>query len=76
MKRQRKELREKREKREDVETGEVTQDTDKEGDGGFGSPSKKQNNPADAVLTEASVNEVRFTFPHPHSHRKPLIRRE
>ena len=60
-KRQRKGLREKREKQKDIETSEVTQDADKERGGGFGLSSKKQITRADAVLAEASVNEVRFT---------------
>ena len=43
----------------DIEMGDVPQDTDKGRSGGFGLSSKEQITPADAVLAEESVNEVR-----------------
>ena len=56
-KRQRKARREKA-KQEDIEMGDVPGDADKGRGGGFGLSSKEQITPADAVLAEASANEV------------------
>ena len=47
----------------DIEMGEVSQDIDKKRVGGFGLSSKEQITPADAVLAEESVNEVRLPSP-------------
>ena len=69
-KRQRKARREKREKQEDIEMGEVPEDADKGRGGVFGLSSKEQITPSDAVLAEASANEVGFAFPHSPSYRK------
>jgi len=63
-KRRRKAQREKRTEPQDVEMGEVTQDADKRGIGGFGLSSREQITPADAVLAEENANEVRRVFLH------------
>ena len=68
-KRRHKTRRQKRTEQDDIEMGEVPQDTDKRGIGGFGLSSREQITPADAVLAEESVNEVCFAFPHPRFHR-------
>ena len=47
-------------KQGDIEMGEVPRGADNGRGGGFGLSSKEQITPADAVLAEASVNEVRF----------------
>ena len=54
--------REKKKEQGDIEKGEVLQDVDKRGVGGFGLSSKEQITPADAVLAEESANEVRRVF--------------
>jgi len=54
--------REKKKEQGDIEKGEVLQDADKRGVGGFGLSSKEQITPADAVLAEESANEVRRVF--------------
>ena len=59
-KRQRNAQREKA-KQGDIEAGEFPQDANKR-NGGFGLSSKEQTIPADAVLAEENVNEVRFAF--------------
>ena len=48
-------------KQEDVEMGEIPQETDKGKSGGFGLSSKEQITPADAILAEENVNEVRLS---------------
>ena len=52
--------RDKKEKQSDIEMGKVNKDVDNGRSGGFGLSSKEQITPADAVLAEESVNEVRF----------------
>lgn len=58
--RKRRRGRDKKEKQGDIEMGDVNQDADNGKGGGFGLSSKEQITPADAVLAEESVNEVRF----------------
>ena len=58
--RKRRRGRDKKEERGDIEMGEANLDADIGKGGGFGLSSKEQITPADAVLAEESVNEVRF----------------
>jgi len=73
-KRRHKTRREKKAEQGDIEMGEVPQDTDKRGIGGFGLSSKEQITPADAVLAEESANEVRLTLHHSQPYRNLTFR--